>query len=181
MKKPRPIKCRWCGEWFQRINSLQKACSPSCGIKLAKVQRAKKEEKDFKERKRRAKPIKTLKTEAQRAFNRYIRARDRNKPCVSCGTREAANWHASHYRPTSTASHLRFNERNVHKSCAKCNLFLSGNLTKYREILIYKIGIRSVEGLENDHSIKKWTREELEAIRKEYSSKARELERGKNE
>jgi hypothetical protein len=55
---------------------------------------------------------------------------------------------------------------------------LSGNIINYRPRLIEKIGVEAVEALENDNSAKKWTRDELEAMRASYRKRTKELEAG---
>jgi hypothetical protein len=113
--------------------------------------------------------------EAQREFNRWIRERDFGEPCISCGRITGAKVNAGHYRTTAAASHLRFNPDNVHLQCEHCNTHLSGNLIEYRKGLVAKIGAARVELLEDDNRSVKWTREELLALRREYTVKWREL------
>jgi hypothetical protein len=113
--------------------------------------------------------------EAQAAFNRFIRLRDHDKPCISCGRNHQGQWHAGHYRSVGACPELRFEELNVHKQCAPCNDHLSGNIVEYRRGLIERIGIDLVEWLEGNRDAKKYTIEEIKAIKAEYTSKANEL------
>jgi hypothetical protein len=113
--------------------------------------------------------------EAQAAFNRYIRLRDHDKPCISCGRQHQGQWHAGHYRSVGACPELRFMELNVHKQCAPCNDHLSGNIVEYRRGLIERIGIDQVEWLEGNHEAKKYTIEEIKAIKAEYTHKSKEL------
>ena len=91
--------------------------------------------------------------EAQKAFNAYVRWRDRNEPCISCGRYVdndvvGGNWDAGHYRSVGSAPHLRFHLWNCHKQCVKCNRYLSGNVANYRVGLVWKWGQTKVEELE---------------------------------
>ena len=105
-----------------------------------------------------------LKKKAQIVFNKRIRERDKNKPCLACG-KHSNNMHASHYIAMGSSSFLRYHPDNVHSTCAGCNLFKRGNLIEYRIGLIEKIGEEKVKWLEEHrHDLKKWTRQELEAI-----------------
>jgi hypothetical protein len=113
--------------------------------------------------------------DAQAAFNRYIRLRDHDKPCISCGRNHQGQWHAGHYRSVGACPELRFEEANVHKQCAPCNDHLSGNIVEYRRGLIERIGIDQVEWLEGNHEAKKYTIEEIKAIKAEYTHKAKEV------
>jgi hypothetical protein len=63
----------------------------------------------------------------------------------------------------------------VHKQCAPCNDHLSGNIVEYRRGLIERIGIDRVEWLEGNHEAKKYTIEEIRAIKAEYTRKAKEV------
>jgi len=115
------------------------------------------------------KPISHWLNETQKVFNEFIRLRDVDEGCISCGTRRSVQFCAGHFRTRGAAGHLRFDEGNVHKQCNKnCNLSLSGNIANYRPRLIKKIGLEAVEALENDNKPKSWTREELSDLRKHY-------------
>jgi hypothetical protein len=117
--------------------------------------------------------------EAQVLFNRYIRLRDELLPCVSCGRFHNGKWNAGHYRPVGgrSGNALRFNEDNCHKQCEPCNSHLSGALSDYRIELVRRIGKEKVEWLEGPHDHKKYTIEEIEAIKKEYRQKIKNLKR----
>ena len=79
-----------------------------------------------------------LKAIAVRHFHKFIRNRDKNQPCISCG--KYTTLQAGHFYSAGNHPSVRFNEYNVHGQCKKCNYFLSGNLLPYRENLITKIG-----------------------------------------
>ena len=117
-----------------------------------------------------------LKKVAQKVCNTYIRLRDKEEPCISCGySGTGRQWHAGHYKPSGGFSALRFDELNIHKQCNQCNVFLSGNLVSYRENLIKKIGIDEVERLESCSATKRYSVEELQEIAQYYKAKIKEL------
>ena len=177
MKKPRPKKCKACGEKYQPERPLTEVCGIKCAIELARIKREKKQKKKDRERLGELQPISHWLTETQKVFNEYIRLRDKDEPCISCGTRAEVQYCAGHFRTRGAASHLRYNEDNVHKQCNKrCNLELSGNIAQYRPRLIDKLGLERVEALENDNTPKSWTREELDELRKVYRAKIRGME-----
>ena len=197
---PNKRKCRnkACGQFFEP-NTLtdyprQIWCSEECkeaiviahyrkmrdnrekAQKRAEKAERKRRAREHRERKKALKPLSHWLNETQKVFNEYIRLRDDLDPCISCGRLDAPEWCAGHFRTRGAASQLRFNEDNVHKQCNKhCNQELSGNIANYRPRLIGKIGLERVEALENDNSTKKWTREELEELRKIYRKKIKEL------
>ena len=141
----------------------------------AKVERA-----SIRARKEAIKTIPVLIKEAQVAFNAYIRARDADKPCICCGqplgTGEVGGaYDCGHYRSTGSAAHLRFDERNAHAQRKVCNRWGAGRAVDYRIGLVARIGLAAVEALESDNAPRKWTREELIAIRDEYRKKLKAM------
>lgn len=117
---------------------------------------------------------------AQAAFNAWVRARDEQQPCISCGKPPVdlsgmhAGRDAGHYRSTGSAKHLRFHEDNCHAQCVKCNQWKAGNAVDYRIGLIARIGLARVEALEADNTTHKWSREELIQIKETYRRKLKE-------
>ncbi|WP_317474701.1 recombination protein NinG, partial [Cronobacter sakazakii] len=95
--------------------------------------------------------------QAQQAVNAFIRERDRDLPCISCGTFTSAQWDAGHYRSTAAAPQLRFDERNIQRQCVVCNQHKSGNLVPYRAELIRRIELSAIEDIESNHSRHRWT------------------------
>lgn len=113
-------------------------------------------------------PLPRLKQKAQDAFNKWIRERDKDKGCISCGADVSE---AGHYFSAGHYSALRFNEVNTNGQCTRCNCFLSGNLIRYRQGLVKRYGEKKVNELENSiaiRTVKKWSRFELELIIKMY-------------
>lgn len=188
-KSPKQHKCKECGNYFVRIySSTQQVCSVPCASKYGKrkaEEKRKKQEKSdrLQERKRMQALKEKIKTraewlkDAQRVFNQFIRLRDKDLPCISCGRYHQGQYHAGHYRTVGSSPELRFCETNVHKQCSACNNHLSGNLVNYRLGLIAKIGLERVEWLERqDHSPLKLTVDEIKALIKRYKAKVKELQ-----
>jgi hypothetical protein len=185
----KPKTCKSCRNKFVPTKPLQVACSIPCALELAKVAQAKKQAQEAtKERAEHAKRKEATKTkgqhtkEAQIAFNAFIRERDKiaGHPCISSG--RPLDWagnavDAGHYRSVGSAPHLRFDERNCHAQSKQDNRYLSGNAVDYRIGLIARIGLKAVEALEADQSVKRYTIEDLKAIKAEYRAKLRELQK----
>jgi hypothetical protein len=172
-------KCRYCKSEFTPFNSLQKCCTNYECIKQA-VKDA--ELKTWNKKKTKLK--KDLMTTsdwlkiAQQTFNKFIRERDKGKMCISCGQHINGVKHASHYYSAGGHSNVRFNENNVHVSCYKCNVELSGNLLNYQIAIRDKIGGEELMKLhELAHITKKWTIEELQEINTVYKEKLKELKK----
>lgn len=139
------------------------------------------EKADIRQRKEALKRIPDFIKEAQIAFNAFIRHRDAGQPCICCGVPLGAGevggaYDAGHYRSTGSASHLRFNEDNVHAQRKYCNRYGAGRAVDYRIGLIQRIGLERVEALEADNQPRKWTREELKEITQTYRKKLKELQ-----
>ena len=167
----RPKKCKVCKNVFEPTKPLQQVCGFECALKLAKDKRIKTVRKEVKEAKQKLKSRSDWLKDTQVIFNKYIRLRDQNDGCISCGSTSASSYHAGHYRSIGSAGHLRFNEHNCHRQCAACNTHLSGNLIRYRLGLIRKIGMELVEALESDNGTVKWSIEEIKLLKVQFSAK----------
>ena len=167
-KQPRAKKCRvaTCGATFVPARLGQSVCSPACAI----IDAPRHQEKA-------RKSLAQVEREAQQAFNEWVRLRDADLPCVSCGRHHDGQYHAGHWRSVGANPELRFEPLNVWKQCAPCNTHLSGNLVNYRISLIQLIGLEKVEWLEGPHEARKYTIEEIKAIKADYRAKTRELKR----
>lgn len=187
-KPPKQHKCKECGAYYIKKQSMQQVCSMECAIayskRKAEEKRKKQEKSDRLEAGRRMRARKeALKSrpdwlkEAQKAFNEFIRLRDKDLPCISCGRYHAGQYHAGHYRSVGAYPELRFNEDNVHKQCSVCNNHKSGNAIEYRINLIRKIGLEKVEFLErHDHQPLKLSIDEIKELIKVYKAKCKGVE-----
>jgi hypothetical protein len=175
-----PKTCICCGrEFLPKFSSMQVACTVTCAKKYAKRVRLAK----VVIRKQALERIPDLIKAAQKEFNAWTRERDKDKGCISCGRTlrhsgsgpTGGDFDCGHFRSTGSASHLRFDERNAHGQCKHCNKYLAGNVLEYRKRLALRLGLATVEALEADNRVHKWTREELRAIRDTYRQKVKEL------
>jgi hypothetical protein len=136
----------------------------------AKKKVKEKNEKQFKEKKRRFKDndIGVQRREAVRAFNAYIRYRDRLDGCISCGVTQGRQFHAGHFKTRGAHPELAFNPDNCHRQCSVCNNHLSGNLIPYRENLVKKIGKKRLLELEGYHKPVRRTAKDYRDIKIKY-------------
>lgn len=176
-------KCAYCKERFEvesgSILPVGFFCSKDHIFLYANKKRGQTVKKIHNEFKKKFKQsdISFRKKQAQTAFNGYIRKRDESKPCISCDkiNNGSHQRHASHYRSVGACPELRFNELNVHASCAQCNSMKSGNIIEYRIRLITKLGEKKVIWLESQNYARKYTCEDYSEIEKEYKLKLKEL------
>jgi len=164
-------------------------CGPECALASVAQANAKKAARAaVDDRKATRAKLDKLKTrsdwmkDAQREFNKFIRARDAQKPCICCGQPlgmgdVGGSYDAGHYRSVGSAPHLRFDERNCHGQTKHCNRYGSGRAVDYRIGLIQRIGLAQVEAIEADQAPRKFTVEDLRRIVATYRAKVRELEK----
>lgn len=182
----KPKKCKICGTEFIPKQPLQQVCGMKCAIALGNKNLAKAEE----DRQRYIKKVfskarQELKEsakgywiqQAQKIFNSYIRKRDENKGCISCGQNlSKTKFDAGHYIPAGSSSFLRFHEDNVWGQCVHDNQHRHGAMLDYREGLIKRIGIERVEWLEaNRHNECKRSINDLKEIIEIYKIKIKQL------
>lgn len=172
----RLTKCKICRTPFQKRSIAHKLCgNPECAVEWAVTERAKKDRAKLREDKAKAKTRSQWLKEAQIAFNAYIRERDKDMPCISCGRFHTGSYDAGHYRSVGACPSLRFEESNCHRQCVPCNQHKSGNVIEYRIRLLERIGLERVEWLESNHEPKKYTIADAMAIKAMYRAKLREL------
>lgn len=183
VKLLRMRKCANCHTKFRPFSSLVKWCGPECGaaLGLKRLERAKKSQAEAQAREHRAKladskPLSHWLDLTQRVVNAYVLARDADKPCISCGCREAFAWDAGHWLSRGARPELRFTLTNISRQCASCNRHKGGNAVQFRLGLVERIGLPAVEELEGPHPAAKFTREGLAELRKTIARMTRELE-----
>ena len=162
-----------------------------------KVERESKkaQRREHKEARERLKRKSEWMREAQAAFNRYVRLKDKGKPCISCGKPEfmvqqeqqwktGGAWDCGHYLSRGARPQLRFNLHNAHRQCKSCNAG-SGKFShkaetvqqRYRERLIKKIGLEKVEALEQNQESRPFDIQYLKRIKVVFNRKYRMLKR----
>ena len=130
-------------------------------------------------RKIKEKSLGKLKKEVQEVCNRYIRLRDKGKPCICCD--KFNKLQAGHFWAVGTYDGLRYDETNIHGECARCNAFDQNHLENYRINLKKRIGEEELKRLDMKAANykangRKWTRYELANILLYYKNKIKELE-----
>lgn len=172
----KPKVCKYCKETFTPERQFEVVCSFACAIARGK-ERAKAEVKRDKR-----KAVKEFKENdkshlmkiAQQTFNKYIRKRDENQPCISCSHTGSRQRHAGHFMPVGSNGHIRFDESNCHSQCSICNNHKSGNLAEYEPNLVLKIGQVEVDRLKRKE-VRSFTIDELKDIIERYKTKYKEL------
>lgn len=186
-KQPRPKECKnpACKTKFVPQRLGQAVCNYACGLAIKDVNQEKARKaladvgrKELKAAKEKIKTRAEHMKDTQTAFNAWVRARDAGLPCISCGTTADIQYAAGHFRSAGGHPELRFEPLNVHLQCNRnCNMAKSGNLGPYRIELIKRIGQEKVDWLEGPHEPKRYTIDDLKAIKAHYRALTRELKR----
>ena len=83
----------------------------------------------------------------------FVKKRDGNV-CVSCGKGGLAGkgWHAGHFVKAEICNmKYRYDPRNIHSQCGRCNNWLDGNFIAYEKAMIKKYGQKVVDELKDKH------------------------------
>ncbi len=175
-------KCKVCRTGFVPRSMTHKACGPECaeilGREKAEKERqalARKEAAEHRQKLADVKPLQHWLKLTEGVVNHFIQARDKGKPCISCGTRRTVQWEAGHFLSVGARPELRYEARNINLQCHRCNVQISGNQAAYRIGLVDKIGEAAVQELEGPHPTAKYTREALAEIRRQFAAETRAL------
>ncbi len=176
MAKLRKCKASGCEEMFAPRNMQHQTHHYLCAIsyqrELTEKRKAKEKRKAVKEFKQNDKSH--LMKVAQQVFNKYIRLRDKDLPCISCGHDGNRQFHAGHFMPVGSNGHIRFDEANCNKQCSICNNHKSGNLSEYEPKLVQKIGQNEVDRLKVKFT-RSYDVKELKGIIDTYKQKVKEI------
>lgn len=201
-KQPRR-RCKICREWFHHRFPNEWWCCPEHGAeygimlrekeKIKKEQQRKKEaqqeRRNIKIRKLALKPDSYFKAQAQQAFNKFIRLRDHDQPCISCGETNppdlhGGQWDCGHFKTVGGFPELRFEERNAYRQCKSCNAGSAKHGAKaatvaqqYEATLVERFGQELVDWLNGPHEMTRYRREDFIRIRDEYRRRCREMEK----
>lgn len=121
-----------------------------------------------------SKSIKLAKDKAIKYFNKFIRLRDQNKRCITCGTGAVSD--CGHFISCRFEA-TRFDEKNAHGQCAKCNRFEYGNQFEHGQQidLLYGSGTASKLSMKSKMFCKR-NKFDFETIAALYAQKCKDLE-----
>jgi hypothetical protein len=198
----KPKKCKGtgkaighgCGELqFERVYGLGKKCkcyqnwlltSDAGKEQLSKITlkvtsprlELEKAEKTLKDRKK----LGFLLTNVKNICHEYIRLRDVNLPCISCGIPYNESFQAGHFAKAELYSNLKFDEKNINGQCQQCNLRKEGNESGYRAGLIQRYGKEHLDYIDErimqyKRNNFEWERDLLIETREYYKQKLKHL------
>ena len=123
----------------------------------------------------------TLKKKLWRLTSEYVRLSsvDANGycSCVTCGrTEHYKKMQAGHFIPQAQGNAVRFDLRNIHVQCYRCNINLGGNGPEYYPFMLEKYGQDVIDELRKlSNTSVKFTAPELQDMIKEMERKIEEL------
>ena len=116
-----------------------------------------------------------MKAKADKYFQKFIRLRDKGKPCITCGeyrTLECGHFISRRFDST------RYDEKNAHGQCAKCNRFEYGNQFEHGTQIDLRYGKGTADLLlMKSKMLSKRTRIDYERIANFYKDKCKQLEK----
>jgi len=163
-------------KWLIQTEAGQKHLKKQV-IPQAKKDVKRKDKKLIKEMKQSLKTHKDYLSDLQKVFNKFIRLRDQNEPCISCGKPDIGKRDALYYFSVGSTPNLRFDEDNVHASCVRCNRDLHGNIAEYTLRLPERIGEKKFKELQKrKNSTLKLTIPEIKELINKYKNKIKHYE-----
>lgn len=125
-----------------------------------------------------AKPlsVQKLKKKADAIFSEYIRKRDEEKGCITCGVKKEWKYQQNGHYVSRSYNSLRYDERNCNAQCVGCNVFKRGAMDSYALQLIRRYGANILSALARDkRKTKQWTVKELQTLIEAYKIKITNL------
>lgn len=193
---PRPRNCRCgCGQPIPDGNTLRKAATIECALKLAKAATAKKERKALAEQRSktradraRIKPLTTLCKEARKLVQKWCRLRDQKYGvCICCGVPKIED--GAHFHPVGSkyrTARISLNPDQIHGACSACNRFVGGgNILGYVAGLTERYGPEKLAELQelkrraDSGEDAPLTKPEVTEIKAHYAKLIRELEKAR--
>tara|TARA_R110002126_G_C10262775_1_gene483221 strand:+ start:211 stop:714 length:504 start_codon:yes stop_codon:yes gene_type:complete len=87
----------------------------------------------------------------QKVVNQWVKYRDQNKPCCTCGTTNDIKYDAGHFYTVAARPDIRFELTNIHRQCSmKCNQRGSGMRAEYKVFIVEKYGEDHLDWLESE-------------------------------
>lgn len=157
------------------MGPLQSRCAKCVKRRAKAKETAKKERMKVKRQKHRERPA-ALKKKLDIVFSKYIRLRDKGKPCVTCGAPWEPNHQNGHFISRRHFA-TRWDEMNAHGQCPKCNLWGAGEQFAHANAIDLMYGKGTAQSIaDRTHGIFKLTTEFLKEKLAYYEAKLKEME-----
>jgi Bacteriophage Lambda NinG protein len=184
-------RCKYHKTKFEKKYAFQQYClsDDECikafseSVKEKRQKQIEKNQKDLENAKKERTEERKLKADLVNTkvqVHSYIRERDKNKPCISCGCQWNETFEAGHHYSANSFITLKYNLDNIHGQCFYCNNRLEGNFENYALNLPNRIGKERYNKLVELASVDKqfskiWDIEKLKEIRDNVKKLRKEL------
>lgn len=130
------------------MRPLQMVCSTQCAFDYKRQKKQKDWNKEKKVRKKELMTHSDYVKIAQAIVNKFVRIRDKNQPCITCGKEPPYTISAGHFFAAGTFPRVRLDIENIHGQCWwNCNKNKHGSFAEYEKNLPNKIGQDKVDAL----------------------------------
>lgn len=187
--KMKPKKCKVCSEMFTPFSSLNMVCSKKCEIDyrtalaMKNLKKIKADEKKAWNKKKKdfQQSDKTFWEKlCKTTCHTYIRLRDKDKGCISCGKPlKNGNTDAGHLWSSGGHANLRYHEFNINAQCSRpCNKDLAGDINNYRINFVKRYSKELLEELDkNCKKERKYSITDYQEIIDYYKQKIAEIKK----
>ena len=147
-------------------------------VKRVSIERRKKDS----ERREKLKTRSQWGREAQAAVNAYVRYRDRDRSCISCGRNlkfgaVGGKVDAGHLLSRGAHPHKRYRTDNIHAQCVACNRHRSGAVDNFRVGIVWRYGQEYLDRIEAHWESPEMTIDYLKRIKDVFTRKLRHKKR----
>lgn len=172
------IDCRCYSKWLTTTEKGKEILNKT----ISRVKEPREILEKYREESKKNKSLSYLIQNTVNLCHKYIKLRDKGKPCISCNSNWHNDFHAGHFYKAELYTTLKLNEYNINAQCQKCNLFYDGNEGGYRIGLINRYSKQFLNDLDSLALLDKkerfkWDRNELKKIQEYYKNKIQEYER----
>jgi len=189
-------KCKVCKDKFEPKYFLQKACfNPACLAEWSKLDREVRADKAHAVKKKSFRLSDTNHQHdlTQAVYNKlrvlqekkWFADRGLEPECISC-KKTNMDWCCGHLKTRGSQGNIRYEENNTKLQCNRyCNKGLSGNINGNKTTRGYLQGLTDrfgedkaqeiIDYCETSTTVRKWTGEELQQMRKEFNKEIKEL------
>ncbi len=100
--------------------------------------------------------------------------------CVTCGmTKHWKEMQAGHFIPQAQGDAVRFDLRNIHPQCHRCNINLGGNGAEYYPFMLSEYGQEVIDELrKKSRTTVKFTESDYEEMIRDIKQKLEEVDNG---
>lgn len=122
-----------------------------------------------------------LKKKLWKLISLYVRTKDADSngyvSCVTCGiTKHYKEFHAGHFIPQAQGDAVRYDIRNIHVQCYRCNINLGGNGPEYYPFMLKTYGEATINELRRlSNETVKYTESDLEDMIESMTNMLEEL------